>query len=151
MPPDQPNTRLVLDTNVVASAMLWGGAPLALLQAARSKRVQLYVSLPLLEELTDILARAKFARKVAASGLTIDQLVDGYAALTRMVRPAPVAPTIHDDPDDDLVLATAKSAQARFIVSGDRHLLRLANFDDIEIVSVSAAVVWLGSSSELGV
>jgi len=69
--------RLVLDTNVVASAILWGGSPRLLLQAAREKRIALYTSTPMLAELSDILARRKFARKIAASLLTIEQLVDG--------------------------------------------------------------------------
>ena len=42
--------RLVLDTNVVASAMLWGGNPLLLLQARRENRVELYTSMPLLTD-----------------------------------------------------------------------------------------------------
>jgi hypothetical protein len=52
--------RLVLDTNVVASAVLWGGVPQLLLQAGREKRVNLFTSIPLLAELTDILVRLKF-------------------------------------------------------------------------------------------
>lgn len=42
--------RLVLDTNVVASAMLWGGNPLLLLRARRENRVELYTSMPLLAD-----------------------------------------------------------------------------------------------------
>ena len=77
--------RAVLDTNVVASAILWGGTPRLLLQAAREKRVDLFTSTPMLAELSDILGRRKFANKIAASGLTIDQLVDGYTQLAALV------------------------------------------------------------------
>lgn len=82
--------RLVLDTNVVASAVLWGGLPRLLLQAGREKRVELFTSAALLAELTDILGRRKFDKKIAASTLTIDQLVDRYAALAALVRPTPI-------------------------------------------------------------
>ena len=58
--------RLVLDTNVVTSALLWGGVPRLLLQAAREQSVALFTSTPLLAELTDILNRRKFDRKIAA-------------------------------------------------------------------------------------
>lgn len=58
--------RLVLDTNVVVSAMLWGGSPKLLLQAGREKRVEVYTSTPLLAELTDILERSKFEKKIVA-------------------------------------------------------------------------------------
>ena len=56
--------RLLLDTNVVVSAMLWGGVPHTLLQAAHEKRVTLFTSTPLLAELTDILGRRKFDKKL---------------------------------------------------------------------------------------
>src|SRR3989338_4777374 len=81
--------RLVLDTNVVASAMLWGGSPKLMLQARREKRVELYTSTPLLAELADILGRRKFEKKIAASLLTVEQLMDRYAELAQVVRPTP--------------------------------------------------------------
>ena len=90
--------RLVLDTNVVASALLWGGIPVLLLHAARERRVELFTSTPLLAELTDILGRRKFDKKIAASMLSIDQLVDRYAELAVLVRPT-VVPRIAPDPD----------------------------------------------------
>ena len=64
--------RLVLDTNVVASALLWGGVPRLLLRAGREKRVELFTSTPLLAELTDILWRRKFEKKIVASTLSVD-------------------------------------------------------------------------------
>lgn len=67
--------RWVLDTNVVASALLWGGVPRLLLQAGREKRIELFTSAVLLAELTDILGRRKFAKKITTSTLTIDQIV----------------------------------------------------------------------------
>lgn len=132
--------RLVLDTNVVASALLWGGPPRRLLQAGREKRIDLFTSMPLLAELTDILSRSKFEKKLLASGSTADGLVDGYAALARVVRPAAIVPTIKDDPDDDHVLACALAAHADMIVSGDHHLLDLGRFNDIAILAVAAAI-----------
>lgn len=77
--------RLVLDTNVVASAVLWGGLPRLPLQSGREKPVELFTSAALLAELTDILGRRKFDKKVAISTLTVDQLVDRYAALAALV------------------------------------------------------------------
>lgn len=131
--------RLVLDTNVVASALLWGGLPLRLLQAAREKRVTLFTSMPLLAELTDILGRRKFEKKIEASMFSIDQLVDRYGELTTMVRPTPVS-GVAPDPDDDVVIGTALAAKADWIVTGDRPLLSLTAYQEMRIVSVSEAV-----------
>ncbi|MEK7207760.1 MAG: putative toxin-antitoxin system toxin component, PIN family [Pseudomonadota bacterium] len=114
--------------------------PRQLLQAAREKKLRLYTSTTLLLELTDILGRAKFARKLAAAQLSVDQLVEHYALLTTVVHPAVIAPTILDDPDDDQVLACALAAEAEIIVSGDRHLLDLKEHQGIRIVTAAEAV-----------
>lgn len=132
--------RAVLDTNVVVSGLLWDGAPRQLLLAAREKRAQLYTSTLLLLELTDILGRAKFAHKLAAAQLSIDQLVERYALLTTVVHPAAIEPTVLNDPDDDQVLACALAAKAGIIVSGDRHLLDLKEHRGVRIVRVAEAV-----------
>lgn len=131
--------RLVLDTNVVASAMLWGGNPKLLLQARREKRVELFTSVAMLAELTDILDRPKFEKKIAASLMTVDQLVDGYAELTQLVRPTPT-PRIVADPDDDVVIGTALAARADFLVTGDRGLLDVGAYQGTRIVSVAEAI-----------
>src|SRR3989338_8989536 len=108
----------VLDTNIVASGLLWNGAPARLLDAAQTDEVALFTSRILLAELTRILRREKFSKAIAASGLTLDALVLGYAELATPVTPVPIAPMILDDPDDDHVLACALAAQADLIVSG---------------------------------
>lgn len=132
--------RVVLDTNVVASGFLWGGPPRQLLQDGREKRLKLFTSTALLLELTDILGRAKFTRKLTAAQLSVDQLVERYALLTTVVHPAVIAPTLLDDPDDDQVLACALAAKADLIVSGDRHLLNLKEYRGVRIVRVAEAV-----------
>ena len=131
--------RLVLDTNVVASAMLWGGKPKLLLQAGHEKRIELYTSTPMLAELTDILSRRKFEKKIAASLLTVDQLVDRYAELAQVVRPTPT-PRIVSDPDDDVVIGTALAAKADLLVTGDRPLLSVEKYQGVRIVGVAEAL-----------
>ncbi|KQP37947.1 putative toxin-antitoxin system toxin component, PIN family [Pseudorhodoferax sp. Leaf274] len=137
--------RLVLDTNVVASAILWGGAPRMVLQAAREKRVQIFTSTALLAELTDILGRSKFDRKIAASALTIDQIVDRYAALATPVRPSPI-PRIAPDPDDDVVIATALAAKADGLVTGDKALLSVAGYQGVRLIGVAQTLQLIGAA-----
>jgi putative PIN family toxin of toxin-antitoxin system len=127
--------RLVLDTNVVASALLWNGTPRQLLQAARERRVELFTSTPLLAELTDILGRSKFEMKIKASTFSIDQLIDRYTVLTSLVRPTPI-PRTAPDPDDDVVLGTALAAKANLLITGDYPLLSIGTYQDTRIVRV---------------
>lgn len=135
----------MLDTNVVASAVLWGGVPLLLLQAGREKRVDLFTSTVLLAELTDILGRRKFSKKIAASSLTVDQIVDRYAALALLVRPMPT-PRIAPDPDDDVVIGSALAANADLIVTGDKPLLSVVEYQGVRLVGVSQALQIIGAA-----
>jgi putative PIN family toxin of toxin-antitoxin system len=137
--------RLVLDTNVVASALLWGGTPRQLLEAARDGRIELFTSPPLLTELTEILARSKFARKIASSAFAPDQLIDRYSMLAAPVSPTPI-PRAARDPDDDLVLGTALTARADLIVTGDKDLLTLHPWRGIRILNVAATLQHLATA-----
>jgi uncharacterized protein len=95
--------------------------------------------MPLLAELTGILGRRKFEKKVAASQLSIDQLIDGYTQLAAIVRPTPV-PRLAPDPDDDVVIGTALAARAEFIVTGDRALHSLREYQHVKFVRVRDAL-----------
>lgn len=98
-------------------------------------RVNLFTSAALLAELTDILGRRKFDKKIAASTLIVNQLVDRYAALAALVRPIPT-PRIAPDPDDDVVIGTALAAKADLIVTGDKSLLSVADYQGVRLVGV---------------
>jgi len=134
--------KLVLDTNVVISGLLWSGNPRQILDAARVGHVELFTSRPLLEELTTVLERRKFEGKITASGLPVDAIVDRYAVLARLVRPEPTK-RIVADPDDDVVIGTALAAKADWIVSGDGHLLELRDYQGIRILAAADALVSL--------
>ena len=133
--------RLVLDTNVVASGLLWNGIPSDSLDAAQIGEIELFTTTHLLAELAGILTRAKFAKALAATGLSREALVLGYAELAAIVQPAPIPLTIAADPSDDQVLACALAADAELIVSGDKHLLGLGGkYQGIPVVTPAQAV-----------
>ena len=129
--------RVVADTNVVVSGLLWHGPSRRLLNAARQGTVELFTSGALLAELEDVLQREKFLKRLTAAQIPPRDLVTGYAALATVVQRAQIAPVILRDPDDDAVIACALAAAAANIVSGDRDLLALKRHQEIEIVKVA--------------
>lgn len=132
--------RVVLDTNIVASGLLWNGAPARLIDAALADEVELCTSRILLVELARILQRAKFSKAISATGSSAEDLVMGYAELATLVTPMPISPAILRDPDDDHVLACALTAGADLIVSGDKHLLEIKSYQNIPIITAAEAV-----------
>jgi uncharacterized protein len=136
-------TRLTLDTNVVASGLLWDGASAALIDGAREGRFQLFTSMVLISELARILRRTRLARAVASSGYSVDELVLGYAELAVVIEPAVISPVILRDPADDHVLACALAAGADIIVSGDGDLLELKAYQSMPVLAPARALDYL--------
>ena len=133
--------RLAIDTNVVVSGLLWMGNPGRLLEAAALGQITLYTSPALLAELATTLATPKLARPIIRSGLTLDDLLARYANVAIVVQPATVPRIVHNDPDDDQVIAAAVEARADLIVSGDEDLHDLGgSYNGIRIVTPAQAV-----------
>lgn len=133
--------RIVLDTNVVMSALLWRGPPYRLLEAIRQNaRLQLYSSPVLLEELTDVLTRPAATKQLAVIGRTAREVIADYLEAVELVEPTEIPSVITRDPDDDHVLACAITARAEIIVSGDLDLLDLNTYRGIPIVKAAEAM-----------
>jgi putative PIN family toxin of toxin-antitoxin system len=142
--------RIVLDTNVVISALLWRGTPYRLLEAIRHHESRtLYSSPVLLEELTDVITRPTLTRRLAVIGKTAREVLADYLEAIELVEPVAV-PSVARDPDDDHVLACALAAAAELIVSGDADLLALAAYEQVPIVSPALALRTIETSSSAG-
>lgn len=96
--------RLVLDTNVVVSGLLWNGPPRALIDLAIAERVEIYVSPGLLDELAHTLAYAKLASRLARYQTSVEVLLARYAALAVLLTPMQTPQAVSADPDDDQAL-----------------------------------------------
>jgi putative PIN family toxin of toxin-antitoxin system len=133
--------RIVLDTNVVMSALLWRSNPHRLLQAIRQhSRMQLYSSPVLLEEFTDVLTRSSATKQLAIIGRLAREVIVDYIEAIELVEPTEMPNVVTRDPDDDHVLACALAAHADVIVSGDKDLLVHKTYRDISIVTPAEAL-----------
>jgi putative PIN family toxin of toxin-antitoxin system len=107
------------------------------LDAARAGTLQLYTSAALLAEIEEVLQRPKFAQRLFLAGVASRTLVMGYAALAWLIEPGVIKPVVIADPDDDAVLACAVAARAEAIVSGDKHLIDLMEYEEIPILTAA--------------
>jgi|APSaa5957512622_1039677.scaffolds.fasta_scaffold71352_3 uncharacterized protein len=136
--------RVVLDSNVIISGFLFGGPPARLLEHAVHDAVQAFTSLPILDEVRDVLQRPKF-------GLTSDQaltLIEELHDLCEIVTPKERFHVIAADPDDDVILECAYAANAEMIISGDSRLLDLGQWMGIEILRPADALKRIESQQD---
>lgn len=120
--------RAVLDPNVLVSAAISpNGPPRQILTAWADERFVLIISPAVLDELADVLARPKLQRFVTTA--LASAFIDGLATDAVIVQDPPEPPDLSPDPDDDYLIALARTASADYLVSGDRHLLDLTDPD----------------------
>lgn len=124
--------RIVLDTNILISGLLYSGKPRKLIDLAINGRIEVVSSWEMIGELREVLARDKFG----LSKTEQLEMVNFIISMSRMI----VLKSrfkIVKDPDDDMVANTAYDGKVAYIVSGDKHLLELKKFSGIRIVKAS--------------
>jgi len=128
--------RLVLDTNVLVSALISTRSnPARLLDAAR-KNYSLFISKEILSELEGVISRDKFC----FSSEKIDSAIEAILSFSEVVNPEIKLDVVKSDPDDNKILECAIACGASYIVSGDKHLLNLKEYKNIEIISPKEAI-----------
>jgi putative PIN family toxin of toxin-antitoxin system len=122
---------VVFDTNVIFSALGWRGRPFECLERARRGLVTGVTSVALLDELSQ-----KLAERLAFSEAQVSDTLADLLGYIQVTTPTLELTVIANDPDDNRVLECALTAQATYIVTGDRrHLLPLGSFQGIVILS----------------
>jgi putative PIN family toxin of toxin-antitoxin system len=122
--------RIVLDTNVIVSALVFGGVPRGVLELAEAGRCKLFYSAPIQNEVRRVLAE-KFDWPQAM----LQEALPVLWGIGTLVSPRTTLNAVPDDPDDNRILECAVEARAQAIVSGDHHLLALHRYKSIPIVT----------------
>lgn len=131
---------IVCDTNVLVSGVLFNGPPRQILTLISRAKVENVISLEILTEAKNVLLRPKFG----LSSEQVSDIIDTFVETFVLVTPTERVVAVKNDPDDDPVLEAAQTAYARFIVSGDQHLLSLGVWNDVEILSPAVFVDQFG-------
>jgi putative PIN family toxin of toxin-antitoxin system len=128
--------RVVVDTNIWISGLLWQGTPWNLLRLAEAGQVELCMAPAMLIELAEVLSYERLQPRLAQLDLTPAEVLAYTANLASFFEVPEGDPIVADDPDDDVFLYCAVAAGAEYLVSGDHHLLDLGSYADIPILTV---------------
>ena len=135
---------VVMDTNVIVSALLFGGKPGEIIRFWKTGQIQPLISKEITEEYLRVLAYPKFNLSEKEIGFLFNHEILPYFKAV-IIKPGRWKTTIKDDPSDDMFIRYAVSGMCKIIISGDRHLLDLKTYDKIRILSVSLFLKELAS------
>jgi putative PIN family toxin of toxin-antitoxin system len=122
--------RIVLDTNVFVSGVFFSGAPYQILKAWRDEELELAVSPEILEEYR----RVGQVLGTQHPQVDLEPVLDFLIQRSIIFAAPALAEPVCDDPDDDKFIACALASGSRVIVSGDKHLLRVSGYQEIEVL-----------------
>ena len=124
--------RVVLDTNVFVSAVINSEESRKLLLLLLEKHMVISSS-QIIAELADVLSRDK----LSTTNAQVEKFVSVIVKKAIMVKVDSISKVVLEDPDDDMILGTALTGKADYIVTGDEHLLSLKKYEKIEILKVN--------------
>lgn len=120
-----PGLRVVLDTNVLVSGLAYpGSVPGRIMATWRQGGLEVVLSRFILDEMIRVLPRLP---RIGMAPGEIRDLADSFMLLADIVEPVGPPDTALRDPGDQPVLLTLRTANARYLISGDKDLLALAD------------------------
>ena len=129
--------KAVLDTNVWVSALLWGGKPAAVIKAAEEGKVSVFASEEIIGEISQVLAYPKLAKICQAEGFLHEELIEAVLKVVKFVEVTKKVNVVMEHPADDKFIDCALATMADYIVSGDKHLLKVGSYKKTQIVTVN--------------
>ncbi len=127
--------RVVLDINVLISGLLWLGPSHKILELVEERKVEFCITPSILEELSQVLKRAKFLRRIKNCLSSTEELIATLSKSALFFPDIDIPRIVKDDPDDDKIIACAEVSGAEYIVTGDPHLLKIKRYGTISIVT----------------
>jgi len=124
--------KVVLDTNVYLSAIIFGGKPRKILSLGIQGKILFFTSSAILLEIAD-----KLKDKFLWSNKKINETIKTIADTAKVVRPESKVDVVKDDPSDNKIIEAGIECGADFIISGDKHLLKIKKYENIKILGPS--------------
>lgn len=122
--------RIVLDTNIYISAAIIGRVCEEILKICRFSSLELFTSKDIIIEI-----ETKLKDKFFWNDQQISSFIENILEFCNVIEVSEKITYLKDDPDDDKILECAVSSKCNYIISGDKHLIRLKSFRNIKILN----------------
>lgn len=122
--------KIVLDTNVFISGIFFSGPPAQILRAWKDRKIQIVLSKEILDEYQRV--GEELSKKFPS--VDIEPIIELLTLYGEVVKTEGISVTACEDPDDNMFIECAIASRSKIIVSGDRHLLKISGYQDIESI-----------------
>lgn len=124
-----------MDTNVLISGVLWRGPPFHLLARAEERRLTICSSLEIMGEVYRVLYYPKFQKYIDKQRTSPGELFEKIESLCTIVHVDQSVTGVCPDPDDEKFLACALASGVTVLISGDKHLLNMKQYESVRILT----------------
>jgi putative PIN family toxin of toxin-antitoxin system len=145
--------KIVLDTNILISGILWKGSPNEILKHIETdKRLELVQSAETFNELEEVIKRDKFAEIIEKRHININLILSAIITVCKFynvsdqTREKIKKEVVIEDIDDLKFIDLAVEAEADYIISGDNHLLKLERYKSLKIIDTTEFLKIIKSS-----
>ena len=133
--------KVVVDSNIAVSGLLWTGPPNRILKWCRDGILEILGCVETTDEVRRVLQYEKFSERLSHLDTTPNEAFAYFVNLILFVpTPQHIHPVVREDLFDNIFLSLASENKVHMIISGDKHLLDLKQYNDIQIVTPSEAV-----------
>jgi len=133
--PVQPMKKVTLDTNILISGTFWTGSSFKILDMIDKKMVESVSSKDILSEYDKIIKSEEIAEKIENRNLMMSKISQNVISNSRLVEPKEKLDIVKDDPNDNIILECANEGKVDFLITNDKHLLKIKEFEGIKIVT----------------
>lgn len=122
--------KIVLDTNVFISGIFFGGHPSQILKFWKESRIKIILTESILEKYKRV------GRELSAKypSINIEPIIELFTIYAEFVETKDISVNACEDPDDNKFIECAIASHSKLIVSGDKHLLKMSGYKNIEVL-----------------
>lgn len=126
--------RVTVDTNILISATFWYGSSNKILELVENNKIDLILSKDIFKEYIEVLNYKEIQDKIKNKNLEIKYSTQKILSLSTIIEPKIKIDIIKEDQADNKILECAKEGKVNYIISQDKHLLKLKKFENIKII-----------------
>jgi len=122
--------KIIIDTNIVISGLFFGGYPRLIIESVVNNKIEAVASIEIIKEYKEVIYRYKNRTSFSLN----DRLTKVFFHCLNIIHTSTKL-NVCRDKDDDKFIECAVDAHAHYVVSGDKDLLSLEEYEDITIIT----------------